>query len=134
MPDDDQRALRDALEKAQAHALELSQTLEAQHQDFDERLLNAEDYIETLHGLLERETNARNEAMEMVEKLHLALDEAETPEPPLMSPGEHRQVVKLRAEVVALKHMRDRLQAEHERALETIEALRQELLRLKKKK
>lgn len=130
----DERELRDALEKAQAHALELSQTLEAQQQDFDERLLSAEDSIETLYGLLEREAAARNEAIETIEKLHLALDEAENPEPPLMSPGEHRQVVKLRAEVVTLKHMRDRAQTDHERALETIDALRTELVRLKKKK
>lgn len=130
----DERALRDALEVAQARAVELEHALDAVIGDGESNREHFEEYVETLHQALKRESDARAEAVEVVERLHEALDEAQNPEPPLMSPGEHRQVVKLRAEVVALKHTRDRLQREHQQALETIEALRHELAKLKKKR
>lgn len=128
----DERALRDALELAQARVVEL------QHA-YDELVESAgtqEDelyaYIETIQSMLQKEGEARDEAVEVVERLRAALDEVNAPEPPL-APGEHRVVVKLRAEVVALKHTRDRAQLEHRQALETIAALSRELAKAKRK-
>jgi septation ring formation regulator EzrA len=127
------RALRDALERAQARVTELEYALEEAWAGEDGRRAQVDEYLAQLHEALAREIAARDEAAEVVERLHQALDEAENPEPPLLSPGEHRQVVKLRAEVVALKHTRDRAKRDHERALDTIESLKAQLERAKKR-
>lgn len=132
MDPSDERALRDALELAQARVTELQHAYDELVASADTQEDELYAYIETIQAMVQRESDARAEAVELVERLQAALEEAREPDRPL-APGEHRQVVKLRAEVVALKHTRDQVQREVDAAHETIKALTRELSKLKKK-
>ncbi|MBL8913783.1 MAG: hypothetical protein JNM17_23980 [Archangium sp.] len=132
MDPSDERALRDALELAQARVTELQHAYDELVASADAQEDELYAYIETIQAIVQRESDARVEAVELVERLQAALEESREPDRPL-APGEHRQVVKLRAEVVALKHTRDQVQREVEAAHDTIKALSRELSKLKKK-
>jgi hypothetical protein len=128
----EERALRDALELAQARAVELEHAMEAVTADCEAQLDEFEEYIERLQQAFKREVDAREEAVALVEELQQQL-EAHDQHLTHPVPGEQRQIVKLKAEIVALKVMRDRATHEHEQALDTIEALKRELAKSKKK-
>jgi len=124
----DERALRDALEQAQARVTGLEAELAAERREHLEREEELEDAVETLEGYLQQEALARDELAAIVEKLHRALDEVEAPAGAL-SPGENREVVKLRAQVAAMKQTQDR---EREAMRQTIRQLKEELLHSRK--
>ena len=126
------RELRAALEAAQARVKALEAELAAERDAASEREALLHEELETLQQYLQQEADARDELAQVVEKLHVALDEAELPERPL-SPGENHELVKLRAQVATLKHMQAR-EPERLAAQETIRSLKNELLRLKRAK
>ncbi|MFT3711353.1 MAG: hypothetical protein QM817_27285 [Archangium sp.] len=121
------RELRDALEKAQARVRELESRAASEQIDADEAFTEQESYIQMLESLLKQEADARNELGELVEKMRGALDDTGKPTGPMITPAEHRQVVRLRAEVAVQKLTISRLE-------ETVAALRSDLDREKKKK
>lgn len=125
----DERALRDALEAAQGRVSELEAELATLREAFATREEELEDEVSTLEGYLQQEAAARDELASVVEKLHRALDEVEAPAGAL-SPGENREVVKLRAQLAALKQTQDR---EREAMHQTIRQLKEALLRAKKR-
>lgn len=121
------RELRDALEKAQKRVRELESQAASEQIDADEAFTEQESYITMLEDLLKQEADARSELGELVNKLHAALDDAGKPAGPMITPAEHRQVVRLRAEVAVQKLTINRLE-------ETVAALRSDLDRTTKKK
>jgi septal ring factor EnvC (AmiA/AmiB activator) len=124
----DERELRAALEKAQARVSELEAELDTERREHVEREEELEEAVETLEGYLQQEAQARDELAAVVEKLHRALDEVEAPAGSV-SPGENREVVKLRAQIAAMRQTQDR---EREALQQTIRQLKEELLRAKK--
>lgn len=124
----DERELRAALEQAQARVSELEAELDTERREHLEREEELEEAVETLEGYLQQEAQARDELAAVVEKLHRALDEVEAPAGSV-SPGENREVVKLRAQLAAMKQTQDR---EREGLQQTIRQLKEELLRAKK--